>query len=148
MGENMITGAWTDLQSVMGGENPKGDKALGERARGFVRDFDAQVNQLAPGISDAQRRTLSATLSQNSNFLLRRLEQAAGHPLDGNNARYAFDISRTDSGDILVRHSTWTRPEGGGEGDYAERSHLTLTIHPDGSIDGTAPVFVPAPTVG
>ena len=148
MGENMITGAWTDLQSVMGGENPKGDKALGERARGFVRDFDAQVNQLAPGISDAQRRTLSATLSQNSNFLLRRLEQAAGHPLDGNNARYAFDISRTDSGDILVRHSTWTRPEGGGEGDYAERSHLTLTIHPDGSIDDTAPVFVPAPTVG
>ena len=148
MGENMITGAWTDLQSVMGGENPKGDKALGERARGFVRDFDAQVNQLAPGISEAQRRTLSATLSQNSNFLLRRLEQAAGHPLDGNNARYAFDISRTDSGDILVRHSTRTRPEGGGEGGYAERSHLTLTIHPDGSINDTAPVFVPAPTVG
>ena len=113
-----------------------------------MREFDAQVNQLAPGISEAQRRTLSATLSQNSNFLLRRLEQAAGHPLDGNNARYAFDISRTDSGDILVRNSTRTRPEGGGEGGYAERSHLTLTIHPDGSINDTAPVFVPAPTVG
>ena len=148
MGENMIAEAWNSLDTIMDGRSPKGDEALDNRVRGFVRDFDAQVNQLAPGISKAQRRTLSGALSQNSNFLLRRLEQAAGHPLDGNNARYAFDISRTDSGDILVRHSTWTRPEGGGEGDYAERSHLTLTIHPDGSIDDTAPVFVPAPTVG
>lgn len=146
--QNMVARAWTELRNIVGGKNPDGNAALGDRVRGFVRDFDAQVNQLAPGISEAQRRTLSGALSQNSNFLLRRLEQTVGHSLDGDNARYAFDISRTDSGDIHVCHSTWTRPEGGGEGDYAERSHLTLTIHPDGSIDGTAPVFITAPTVG
>ena len=130
------------------GENPEGDAALGDRIRDFVRDFDAQVNQLAPGISEAQRRTLSGAMSQNSNFLLRRLEQAVGHSLDSSNARYAFDISRTSSGDIHVRHSTWTRPEGSGEDSYTERSHLTITIHPDGSIDGTAPVFVSALNAG
>ena len=147
--QNMVARAWTELRNIVNrGENPAGNADLGDRVRGFVRDFDAQVNQLAPGISQAQRQTLSGALSQNSNFLLRRLEQAVGHPLDGDNARYAFDISRTDNGDIRVRHSIWTRPEGGGESDYAEHSHLTLTIHPDGSIDGTAPVFVSALNAG
>ena len=163
-GENMLARAWTDLHSfVVGGQNPKvnaalgdrvrdgqnpeGNAALGDRIRGFVHDFDAQVNQLVPGISKEQRRTLSGAMSQNSNFLLRRLEQAVGYPQDGNNSKYAFDISRMNNGDIHVRHSIWTRPEGG-ENDFTEHSHLTLVIHPDGSVDGTVPVFVTAPTVG
>ena len=147
--EHMVARAWTELRNIVNrGENPEGDAALGDRVRDFVRDFDAQVNQLVPGISEAQRRTLSGAMSQNSNFLLRRLEQAVGHSLDSSNARYAFDISRTSSGDIHVRHSTWTRPEGSGEDSYTERSHLTITIHPDGSIDGTAPVFVSALNAG
>jgi hypothetical protein len=134
---DMPSGAYTDIQSRY---NNNAD-AANAPVRAFINTFRGHLDAISGGmpIPENQQRSLFMTLGQNGNFVLRKLESAIGRPFDPDHSAYAMDVRREDNGDFTVRHSI---SDVGADGGRAERAHFSLTIHPDGSVDSRANVWV------
>jgi len=99
------------------------------------------LNGDAP-LPDVQRRAVVDAMSQNFNFVPRRLEAAAGVLVDPGNASYAIRLERQDDGDVLVHHVVSRRA--GADAPFTPATGVTFRIHPDGKLDGEAPFFINA----
>jgi hypothetical protein len=144
---NMVARAFGEIKDIAEGrkDDPQA-QAVREFSDSFHSAFSAFAGEGEDPLPAAQANSLFFAMGQNGNFVLRRLETAIGVPFEPEKTSYAMGLSHGDNGDVILRHSisdVAVTPEG--ERTQTERSHFTVVIHADGTVEGNPHVHVSAP---
>jgi hypothetical protein len=123
----------------------KDDSELNSKERAaisFSNNFRNDLDTFAGSESTPeQRRTIIASMSQNSNFKLRMMEGACGVPFEPEKSAYSFDLAHGDNGDVLVRHTVSdVSQDSEGHTVKTPRNQMTIVVHRDGGIELNAEV--------